>query len=103
LLSRSGSGADAATSTGAADSAPACCTLTFAVQGEAPGPVRLSVVRAPTGANLKAGHEVGTAPGAVTLPTPGEYVLRVAADGYAPAQVTVTAPSAVPVTVDLAP
>lgn len=100
---RSGSGADAATPTRTAAPVPACCTVTFAVQGEAPGPVRLSVVRAPAGANLKAGTEVGTAPGAVTLPTPGEYVLRVAAEGYAPAQVTVTAPSAVPVTIDLAP
>ncbi|MPY67797.1 hypothetical protein F8S09_14085 [Deinococcus sp. SDU3-2] len=100
---RSGSGADAPTATRTAASASACCTLTFAVNGEAPGPVHLSVVRAPAGANLKAGTEVGTAPGAVPLPTPGEYVLRVAADGYAPAQVTVTAPSAVPVTIDLAP
>lgn len=100
---RSGTGTDATTTTETAALAPACCTLTFAVQGEAPGPVRLSVVRAPAGANLKAGAEVGTAPGAVTLPTPGEYVLRVAAEGYAPAQVTVTAPSAVPVTIDLAP
>lgn len=100
---RAGGGADATTATETAASAPACCTLTFAVNGEAPGPVRLSVVRAPAGANLKAGTEVGTAPGEVTLPTPGEYVLRVVAEGYAPAQVTVTAPSAVPVTIDLAP
>ncbi|MCP2015801.1 hypothetical protein L1280_002978 [Deinococcus sp. HSC-46F16] len=100
---RSGGGADATTATRTAASVPACCTLTFAVNGEAPGPVRLSVVRAPAGANLKAGTQVGTAPGEVTLPAPGEYVLRVAAEGYAPAQVTVTAPSAVPVTIDLAP
>ncbi|WP_034408401.1 PEGA domain-containing protein [Deinococcus murrayi] len=100
---RSGGGGDATTATRTAAPAPACCPLTFAVQGEAPGPVRLSVVRAPAGAGLKAGAEVGTAPGEVTLPAPGEYVLRVAADGYAPAEVTVTAPSAVPVTIDLAP
>lgn len=83
--------------------ATACCPVRFTVRGEQGIPVRLSVIRAPQGANLPAGRDLGRAPGTVQFPRPGSYILRVAAEGFTPGRVTVTAPSTVPVTIDLAP
>lgn len=80
-----------------------CCAVRFEVRGGPDVPVRLSVLRAPRTAALPPGREVGEAPGTVQLPRPGTYVLRVAAEGFTPGSVTVTAPSAEPVTVALAP
>jgi hypothetical protein len=82
---------------------PACCAVRFVVSGGPDVPVRLSVLEAPPAAGLPPGREVGQAPGVVHLPRPGTYVLRVAAEGFTPGSVTVTAPSAEPVTVALAP
>ncbi|MBB5235095.1 PEGA domain-containing protein [Deinococcus budaensis] len=83
--------------------AETCCPVRFTVRGEPGIPVRLSVIQAPPGANLPAGRDLGRAPGTVQFPRPGTYTLRVAAEGFTPGRVTVTAPSAAPVTIDLAP
>ncbi|WP_026332424.1 PEGA domain-containing protein [Deinococcus apachensis] len=80
-----------------------CCEVRFAVQGGEGVRVRLSIVSAPRGAGVKSGQEVGQAPGLVRLPQPGDYTLRVAADGYTPGTVSVTAPSKVPVQINLTP
>jgi len=102
---RAASGA-AATTTAARASVTAsspCCPVRFAVRGGEGIPVRLSVIRAPQGANLPAGRELGRAPGTVRFPRPGNYTLRVAAEGFTPGRVTVKAPSPEPVDINLAP
>lgn len=81
----------------------ACCDVRFTVQGAQGVPVRLSVMTAPEGVQVKPGQEVGRAPGTVHLPQPGTYTLRVAAEGYTPEMVTVKVPSAVPVQITLTP
>ncbi|MEF2278121.1 hypothetical protein V3W47_07395 [Deinococcus sp. YIM 134068] len=83
--------------------AGSCCEVRFTVRGSPGSPVLLSVVSAPASAALPAGEEVGTAPGAVRLPAPGTYTLRVVADGYDPGTVTITAPTAQPIVIDLEP
>jgi hypothetical protein len=86
----------------AAESGP-CCTVRFTVQGAAGVTARLTVLEAPDGANLTPGQEVGVAPGPINLPVRGTYRLRVAADGYAPATLSVTAPAPQPLRIDLGP
>ncbi|WP_216319817.1 hypothetical protein [Deinococcus aestuarii] len=81
--------------------AQACCDVRFTVRGGAGVPVRLSVVAAPGGSGVPSGAHVGTVPGPVRLPGPGTYTLRVAAEGYAPSTVTVTAPTSQPIAIDL--
>lgn len=83
--------------------AQACCDVRFTVRGGAGVPVRLSVVTAPEGAGVPSGAELGTVPGPVRLPGPGTYTLRVAAEGFAPGTVTITAPSSQPIAIDLGP
>ncbi|UQN05680.1 hypothetical protein [Deinococcus sp. QL22] len=80
-----------------------CCTVRFTVQGAAGVTARLTVLEAPDGANLTPGQDVGVAPGPVNLPVRGMYRLRVAADGYAPGTLSVTAPTSQPVRIDLGP
>ncbi|WP_264776636.1 peptidase associated/transthyretin-like domain-containing protein [Deinococcus aetherius] len=81
--------------------AGACCDVRFTVRGGAGVPVRLSVVSAPEGSGVSPGAAVGTVPGPVRLPGPGTYTLRVAAEGYSPSTVTITAPTAQPIAIDL--
>ncbi len=80
-----------------------CCTVRFTVQGAAGVTARLTVLDAPDGANLTPGQEVGVAPGPIKLPVRGTYRLRVAADGYAPGTLSVTAPAPQPIRIDLGP
>lgn len=82
---------------------PLCCTVRFTVQGAAGVTARLTVLGAPEEANLTPGQEIGVAPGPVKLPVRGTYRLRVAADGYAPGTLSVTAPASQPITIDLGP
>jgi len=91
------------TGTAPAATDPLCCTVRFTVQGAAGVTARLTVLAAPDGANLTPGQEIGVAPGPVKLPVRGTYRLRVAADGYAPGTLTVTAPASQPITIDLGP
>lgn len=86
----------------AAETGP-CCTVRFTVQGAAGVTARLTVLDAPDGANLTPGQEMGVAPGPVKLPVRGTYRLRVAADGYAPGTLSVTAPTSQPVRIELGP
>ncbi|THF67956.1 hypothetical protein E7T06_18560 [Deinococcus sp. Arct2-2] len=80
-----------------------CCTVRFTVQGAAGVTARLTVLDAPAAANLTPGQELGVAPGPIDLPVRGTYRLRVAADGYAPGTLSVTAPTSQPVRIDLGP
>lgn len=80
-----------------------CCTVRFTVQGAAGVTARLTVLEAPDGANLTPGQDVGVAPGPIKLPMRGTYRLRVAADGYAPGTLSVTAPTTQPIRIDLGP
>ncbi|GBF04056.1 pre-peptidase domain-containing protein [Deinococcus aerius] len=91
-----------APTTAVAASGP-CCEVRFAVRGVEGVAVRLSVLSAPRGAGVSRGQEVGQAPGVVRLPQPGDYTLRVTAEGYTPGTVSVTAPSNVPVQINLTP
>lgn len=83
--------------------AQACCDVRFTVRGGAGVPVRLSIVSAPEGSGVPSGEAVGTVPGPVRLPGPGTYTLRVAAEGFAPGTVTITAPTSQPIAIDLGP
>ncbi|EYB67500.1 hypothetical protein DEIPH_ctg040orf0077 [Deinococcus phoenicis] len=87
----------------AATAAQSCCDVRFVVRGAEGVPVRLSLVSAPEGVKVDPGQEVGRAPGVVRLPRPGTYTLRVAAEGYTPGTVTLTAPTSVPVQIALTP
>lgn len=92
-----------ATPTAAVAVSGPCCEVRFAVRGVEGVPVRLSVLSAPRGSGVSRGQEVGQAPGVVRLPQPGDYTLRVTAEGYTPGTVSVTAPSNVPVQINLTP
>ncbi|MDB5046862.1 MAG: hypothetical protein JWQ08_2912, partial [Deinococcus sp.] len=87
----------------AAAESGSCCTVRFTVQGAAGVTARLTVIDAPDGANLTPGQEVGLAPGPIKLPVRGTYRLRVAADGYAPGTLSVSAPNDQPIRIDLGP
>ncbi|WP_221088181.1 hypothetical protein [Deinococcus aquaedulcis] len=84
-----------------ASGAQTCCEVRVTVRG-APGvSARLSLLAAPEGAGLPRNQDLGRAPGVLRLPVPGTYRLRVAADGWSPATLTVTVPRTQPVTIDL--
>ncbi|MFC6662277.1 hypothetical protein [Deinococcus multiflagellatus] len=78
-----------------------CCEVRVTVRGAAGVDARLSVIEAPSSAGLTRGQDLGRAPGVLRLPVPGTYRLRVAADGWSPATLTVTVPRTQPVTIDL--
>ncbi|PTA68127.1 hypothetical protein [Deinococcus arcticus] len=78
-----------------------CCEVRLTVRGTPGVSARLSVVDAPEGAGLTRGQDLGRAPGLLRLPLAGTYRLRVVADGWSPATLTVTVPRTQPVTIDL--
>ncbi|WP_295814888.1 PEGA domain-containing protein [uncultured Deinococcus sp.] len=80
-----------------------CCDVAFTLRGAAGATARVSVVSAPPDANLTPGQDLGRVPGQLRLPEPGTYRLRVDADGYAPGELSVTAPRTQPVTINLGP
>lgn len=85
---------------GAPQEPPACCEVRYAVRG-GEVPVRLRVLEAPPLLTVDPQQAEGTAPGTMQLPGPGEYRIRVSADGYAPQTISVTVPRSLPVTIGL--
>lgn len=83
--------------------AAVCCDVAFTLRGAAGVTARVNVVSAPADANLTPGQELGRVPGQLRLPVAGTYRLRVVAEGYAPGELSVTAPRTQPVTIDLGP
>ena len=84
-------------------SAPECCSLTYQVEGGSGA--HLQVLSGPPGLTIppdqqEAQAEAG-APATLHLPGPGEYQLRVTADGYGPQTAAVSLPAAGPITVRL--
>lgn len=86
--------------TGAAPSA-ACCTVPVTLRGAAGVTATLTVEKAPRGASLEPGQSLGKAPGKLNFPVEGTYQLRVMAQGYTPASLTVVVPRTQPVTINL--
>ncbi|GGM00799.1 PEGA domain-containing protein [Deinococcus aerophilus] len=86
--------------TGAASSA-ACCTVPVTLRGAAGVTATLTVEKAPRGASLEPGQSLGKAPGKLNFPVEGTYQLRVMAQGYTPASLTVVVPRTQPVTINL--
>ncbi|GHF93035.1 hypothetical protein GCM10017783_01130 [Deinococcus piscis] len=79
---------------------PACCEVRYTVRGSEV-PVQLRVLDAPPQLTVDPQQAEGTAPGTMQLPGPGEYRIRVSADGYAPQTISVTVPRSLPVAIEL--
>ncbi|GGL67612.1 hypothetical protein GCM10010840_02060 [Deinococcus aerolatus] len=92
---------EASTPTPAGTAASVSSDVVFTLRGAAGVTARLSVVSAPSGANLKADQALGVIPGKISFPVQGTYQLKVLAQGYQPATLEVTVPRTQPVTIDL--
>ncbi len=91
----------ASTAAGSAALSAPCCKVDFTLRGAAGVTAQLNVVSAPDSAKLAANQTLGLAPGKVNFPVQGTYQLKVVAQGYRSAPLTVTVPRTQPVTIDL--
>ncbi|WP_261664503.1 hypothetical protein [Deinococcus sp. Marseille-Q6407] len=79
---------------------PDCCAVSYTVHG-ADLPVHLQVLDTPPQLKMPPAQAESTAPGTMQLPGPGEYRVRVWADGYTPQTIAISVPRSEPVVINL--